>query len=391
MAFDAVIIGAGPAGSTAARVLARSGARVAIVDGSHPREKACGGGVTARAMAYVPDGAVLGPIVQTVGTAVFEARTAAAPVPLNDRDVLRIFPRRDFDRALLDAAVAAGAMPVPHRATAIERDGTGWIVAAGPERIAASWLLGADGPSGVVRKRVFRPFRREQLSVAAGAFVDNVSADEIVVAFIDRPQGYLWSFPRRDHLAVGACAQADVTSPAELHAIVDRWLDRYPRARGFPRRRYAWPIPSLSVRDLDEEVPARDRWLLLGDAAGLVDPITREGIFFALQSGAFAAEALQTRNPPAGYTAAIRAEIHPELKRAARLRDAFFRPRFTSLLIEALNNSRAIQTVMVDLVGGRQPYAGLRRRLLSTFEFTLMMKLIARRLTTSDQRLTTND
>jgi flavin-dependent dehydrogenase len=196
------------------------------------------------------------------------------------------------------------------------------------------------------------------------------------VRFVDRPRGYLWSFPRRDHLAVGACAQADQTTPRELHAIVDAWLDAYPLAKGCRRRRYAWPIPSLSAADLDAERPAGDRWMLLGDAAGLVDPITREGIYFALRSGSLAAAAIATPDPSTEYEGQVRGEIHAEIKRAARVHDSFFRPQFTELLVAALAQSPRIRRVMIDLIGGRQPYAGLKRRLIATGELGLMVRLL---------------
>ncbi len=226
--------------------------------------------------------------------------------------------RRSMQR-LLDEAIASGAVLVAGRLVSCERVAAGWTLntTAGP--VSGSWLLGADGASGVVRKRVFRPFLRRQLSIAAGSFVEDVTADEIVIHFIDRPRGYLWSFPRRDHLAVGACAQADGTTAGELHAIVDRWLDTYAPARERHRRRYVWPIPSLSAPDLDIERPAGDRWMLLGDAAGLVDPITREGIFFALRSGSLAAAALAGSDPSTTYGHSIHEEIHSEIKRADRI------------------------------------------------------------------------
>jgi flavin-dependent dehydrogenase len=119
--------------------------------------------------------------------------------------------------------------------------------------------------------------------------------------------------------------------------------------------------------------------MLLGDAAGLVDSITREGIFFALQSGAFAAQALITSDPARTYAASVRDAIHPELKRAARLRATFFRPSFTSLLIDALNRSQRIRQIMLDLIAGRQGYAGLKRRLLRTFEISLMIEMLTGR------------
>src|SRR6185312_12531586 len=174
-------------------------------------------------------------------------------VPFDSDQVLSVFPRARFDAALLNDAKSAGADHIAGRVLAVDRDASGWMVTTTGGSIGASWLLGADGASGVVRKRVFRPFHRRQLSIAAGSFVDDVSVQEIVVRFVDRPRGYLWPFPRRDHLAVGACAQADETTTRELHAIVDGWLDGYPPATGRRRRRYAWPIPSLSAADFDAE------------------------------------------------------------------------------------------------------------------------------------------
>jgi geranylgeranyl reductase family protein len=380
MHFDSVIVGAGPAGCMAARDLARAGARVAIVDGSHPREKACGGGVTGRALELLtPRPPATLESGRRITSAVFQAADQVAHVNLPSGEVLHVFPRSLFDAALLDEATASGAVHVSARATAIERAGHRWVIGTARGPVEGAWLLGADGPSGVTRKRVFRPFARRQLSVAAGSFVDEVTTGEIVVGFVDHPRGYLWSFPRHNHLAVGTCAQADQSSTAELHDITDAWLDAYPTAAGHRRRRYAWPIPSLSARDLDEERPAGNGWLLLGDAAGLVDPITREGIFFAMRSGQLAAEALACRDSARAYTAAVRDHIHAELKRAADLRDAVFRPRFTKLLIDALNRSASIRNVMIDLISGRQTYATLKRRLLSTLEVGLMWHLFAGR------------
>jgi flavin-dependent dehydrogenase len=197
------------------------------------------------------------------------------------------------------------------------------------------------------------------------------------VAFLDRPRGYLWSFPRPDHLAVGACAQADACTPETLQAATARWLDAYPPAAGRARHTYAWPIPSLAAADFDREHPSGDRWMLLGDAAGLVDPITREGIYFALRSGIAAADALSAADPAAEYAHAVRDTIHDELRRAARIKEAFFRPRFTSLLIDALDRSESVRDVMIDLIAGRQTYRGLKRRLLSTLELGLMWRLFA--------------
>jgi flavin-dependent dehydrogenase len=359
----------------AARDLARTGAAVALIDGSHPREKPCGGGVTGRALELVQIAAPGRPI----RTVRFDAGGRSTTVPLPG-DYLEVFSRDAFDRALLDEARQAGAQFAAVRATGLDRTAQGWEVRlADGATLTAPWLLGADGAGGMVRKKVLRPFERAQLSIAAGSYVDGSDISEIVIRFVDDPRGYLWSFPRPGHLAVGTCAQADVATTATMHAVTDAWLDTYPAAAGLPRRRYAWPIPSLSASDLDAEQPSGPGWMLLGDAAGLVDPITREGIYFALRSGILAARSLAAADPSRAYAAAVRDELHDELRRAARLKAGFFRPRFTSLLIEALDRSPAVREVMIDLVAGRQPYRGLKRRLLATMELGLAVRLLRSR------------
>ena len=427
-AFDVAVVGAGPAGAIAARELACAGARVALLDGSHPREKPCGGGVTGRALAVAgqlphlstPHQDTTSPVQggasrfqggatplqggssrvpgevspaegvrsqaegaqeRVVAAAVFEHATRRAVVPLPDADVLHVFAREQFDLALREQALARGAIGVEARLTKLARTAAGWEIRTSTgATLQAAHLLAADGAASGLRRQLFRPFARHQLSIAAGSYVDGVETSEIVIAFIDRPRGYLWSFPRPGHLAVGTCAQADDTSAAEMHACTDAWLERYAPAAGRPRRRYAWPIPSLDAQGLDAERPAGDGWMLLGDAAGLVDPITREGIYFAMRSGQLAAEALRTAAPAAAYAEAVRDELHAELRRAARLKEGFFRPRFTGLLVGALGDSAAVRSVMVDLIGGRQPYAGLKRRLIRTMEFGLMWKMLRQRV-----------
>src|SRR6185312_15081408 len=109
-------------------------------------------------------------------------------VPFDSDQVLSVFPRARFDAALLNDAKSAGADHIAGRVLAVDRDASGWMVTTTGGSIGASWLLGADGASGVVRKRVFRRFHRRQLSIAAGSFVDDVSVPEIVVRFVDRPR-----------------------------------------------------------------------------------------------------------------------------------------------------------------------------------------------------------
>jgi flavin-dependent dehydrogenase len=275
--------------------------------------------------------------------------------------------------------VNAGARLIAARVTNVTPDGDEWILAMRDGTIRSDWLLGADGPNSLVRRRVLRPFARADLSIATGFFVHGRTSREIAIAFEDDPPGYLWSFPRQDHLAVGVCAQADDSSVSALLPMASRWIARNVTG-AVQLERYSWPIPSLRVATLECESPAGPRWMLLGDAGGMVDPITREGIFFAVLSGNAAADCLLGGgDPTARYAQRIRDSVHAELIRAARLKARFFNPRFTRLLVHSLQRSAAIRGVMADLISGRQTYHGLRRRLIGTFELGLMLALLRSR------------
>lgn len=378
------IVGAGPAGAWAAYCLARRGARVALFDPSHPREKPCGGGVTGRALALVAgaiDASVLPASIIRSARFVDTASERSASIPLDTsgldaETMLAVVSRSEFDRALLDAACHAGATLVPARVTdvAVTSHGVRLETTAGPRQ--ASFVIGADGANSLVKRRLARPFRRDQLSIATGYFAHGVTGDEIVIELTADPPGYIWSFPRPTHLAIGICAQADAGATAG--ALRDRtaaWIRQVGIARGARLAPYSWPIPSLDAAGFGTLEIAGSRWCLAGDAAGLVDPITREGIYFALVSGMWAAECVDARGPDA-YASRVREEIVPELTRAAQWKSTFFRPAFTALLMRALQQSAAIGEVIADLVAGRQSYRGLERRLLQTVELGLAWQLL---------------
>jgi geranylgeranyl reductase family protein len=376
---DVAVVGAGPSGAWTAALLAQRGARVLLLDSSHPREKPCGGGVTGRALALVGNCVALkGLPAVAVRRARFvdsRAGTDASVTLASDNAALIVVSRAEFDGRLLAAAQAAGADVVAARVTELVRADTGFrLTTANRGEFRVPLVVGADGANSLVRRRVSRAFPRGQLSVATGYFARGVTSEEIVIEMTVDPPGYIWSFPRPDHLAIGICAQADTGVTVDtLRTTVRNWIVATGIAGRAPLDCYSWPIPSLDASTFLSLEMAGPGWFTVGDAAGLVDPITREGIYFGLRSAELVAETIASTvaNRARVFTDRIRHEIGADLARAARFKAGFFRPRFARLLVDALAASPQVREVMADLVAGTQSYRGLKWRLAKTLELGL--------------------
>ena len=381
------IIGAGPAGAMAAVRLARAGASVALFDPSHPREKPCGGGLTGRALALVSDVIDIPSLpAVVVKSATVEGPERAAHVALIDRGAtpdssLLVISRAVFDRALADAAIAAGARLVPEKVVDLVRHGARMTVRTDRGEYEFDQVLGADGATSVVRKKLARPFARAQLSVAAGFFVHGSTASSIAVKTTLEQPGYLWSFPRTDHLAVGICAAAEHHATSGRLRAQSSGMDRATRPPSehasravrvaHSEHRLSRPTRGQPGRRGMDAARRRGR---AGRSADAGRHLLRAGV--RPVGGRRAHGDLRARVPRPRYADRVLSDMQPELARAARLSRLFFTPAFSSLLVRALDESQSIRDVFVDLVGGVQPYRGLRRRLLATRQWTLAARAI---------------
>ncbi len=355
------IVGAGPAGSLLAYRLARSGVSVVLFDPSHPREKPCGGGLTGKALGLLPEAPEADPLpARRVPCCRFESGDGPA-VEVELRKPVAIVARREFDAWLLRRAVSAGARYLTERVTSVDAGGSLQTASGGAHGF--DLVVGADGASSLVRRTFLGPLPKERLHMAVGWF--SPGTVPMTVRFTPGLAGYLWLFPRRDHVAIGISAPLAAVPSRDLLARLRREVARdFPAFSDQDAGLYGHTIPTAAADPQSIRELAGERWALLGDAAALADPITGEGLYPALHSAAVLAETLLTEASPQGYPERLLAGYGRELLRAAGLKARFYSPGFTSRMVRASARSRAVREVLTDLVLGEQGYLSLKRRLL---------------------------
>jgi geranylgeranyl diphosphate/geranylgeranyl-bacteriochlorophyllide a reductase len=272
-----------------------------------------------------------------------------------------IASRRELDAWLLRRALEAGARHVPERVVEVGADRRLRTAAGRRERY--DLIVGADGASSLVRRTFLGPTPLARLTMAAGWFARG--AAPMLVRFTPGLAGYLWLFPRRDHVGVGICAPLAWTPTRQMLARLESEAAReFPALADPEAPRYAHTIPSPSADPGSITEIAGEGWALVGDAAALADPITGEGIYYALRSSALLAETLRKDASPARYPERALEDFGRDLLKAAALRERFYAPGFPARMIRFSAWSRAVRDVLADLVLGSQGYVGLKRRLL---------------------------
>jgi geranylgeranyl reductase family protein len=362
MRYDAIVVGAGPAGSYAAYLLAKGGAAVALLDrASFPREKPCGGALSRKALELVEldlspviHGRVTGAWLAHGERAVFcDTRGMAAAMTL----------RTELDALLIEHAVAAGATFHPQtNFLDVETRGGDVRVTASRGELTGRVLLAADGVASAVRRRVFGGDVVEYAPAVEALVYARPAAlarfrDRVLLDLAGMPRGYGWIFGKRDHLNVGVYS---ICRTGGIRGHLAAFLARHPSLAGCERIRYlGHPIPVANRARRFERGPV---WLL-GDAAGLAECVLGEGIYFALKSAALAARAFFAPTARA-YTRLLEDEVLPELAAAERLaRTCYAHQRF---LFERIARSRYASRLFLGVVTGEIGYRECLFRSLAT-------------------------
>jgi geranylgeranyl reductase family protein len=367
------ILGGGPAGAIAAEQLASAGLRVTLFDEKLAWEKPCGGGLTFKAYSQYPF-LIDNPMPKRFVTETTLSAPRAGQVKLKLDDPLLIYSRLDLNRMLLERAERAGAQLEKTRVTGIERRDRGWQLRTPSGAAAqADFCVVATGARNPLRD-VGTQLRPGDAMTALGYYVP-AQQERIDIQFLSRLEGYIWVFPRCGHLSVGICGKGE---PA---AALRKRLERYMQERGISwkdAKFYSHLLPSLETKSWKSNRIAGDGWVAVGDAAGLVDPITGEGLYYAIRSGDLAAQAVLEDGAGVDerYRRLLRRDFAADLEFGSRLAKRIFHGSFllgtvTARMVQFTRRSPRFSTIMQDLFAGKQPYLGLKRRLLENLNGSL--------------------
>ncbi len=357
------VIGGGPAGALVAAELARSGREVLLFDEKLAWEKPCGGGLTDKALARWPflRAAQVDPKwIRDCELIAPSGRKAAFQLD----QPIAIFSRLALNGLVLDRAREAGARVFRERITKIDGNAGGWHLRSSSGTHHPEYLVLAAGGRDPFRGQFSQPPGPENFMTAVGFYIPGTS-QVAQVKFLKGLHGYIWIFPRSDHFSAGICGRMKGKTTAELRRLLEESLPEFGLSLEGARF-YAHILPSFTVKTLQSAAFSGDGWAMIGDAAGFVDGITGEGLYYALRSAELLSQALLA-DAPQHYPLYVKQDFLPELERAARIADRFYSGDWLGgtvleRMVQLTARSSRFRELMRDLFAGTQEYSDLRRR-----------------------------
>jgi geranylgeranyl reductase family protein len=372
------VLGGGPSGAFAAEKLASAGVRTVLIDEKLAWEKPCGGGLTYKAYHEYPFLIHNDTPKRIVNETVLTAPKAGS-VALQLRDPLVIYSRYDLNNMLLCRADKAGAQIEKTRVTEMVRSGGGWKLRTKTGNIDADFCVLATGARNPLRCAGTTLTPQDTMS-ALGYFVPG-TREKIDIQFLDNLEGYIWVFPRPGHLSVGICGKG--VPAADLRKRLEHYMDENSIQREGSTF-YSHLLPCLETPAWKQNRVAGDGWMAVGDAAGLVDPITGEGLYYAMRSADLATRTLLSDasmhtafdRTEQAYRWLLRRDFAADLELGSRLAQRIFHGTYMfgsvpARMIQFTRRSPSFRAVMQDLFSGTQNYIGLKGRLLRNLNGSL--------------------
>src|SRR5947207_6071443 len=365
------IVGGGPSGAMCGEQLARAGHEVAIFDEHLAWEKPCGGGLTHKAIQKYPfllENSHPKKLIHSVELIASDDQRAT----LEMTNPIVIYSRKVLNGLLLDRAKSAGCKVQQSHVVSVETSGEKPRFCVEGEWQTADFLVLAAGARNHLLPGT-RALERDGLEMTQVYFIPQ-TADAITVKFLPHFDGYIWSFPRCDHLSVGICGNMASHTSGQLREHLQTFVQKH----DIPTENaqfYSHVLPSPQERTLSQRTVVGKNWALVGDAAAWVDPLTGEGLFYAMRSGELLGRAL-AEGCPEKYPARVRAAFSTELEFAARIVRRFYRGTFlgtavTTRMVQFLRRSAVFRQLMADIFSGTQDYTTLKQRVVGHLGMTL--------------------
>ncbi|WP_019544646.1 geranylgeranyl reductase family protein [Streptomyces sulphureus] len=365
--WDVVVVGGGPAGASAAYAAAVAGRRVLLVEKAElPRYKTCGGGIIGPTRDSLPPGFEL-PLKDRVDAVTFSHNGRLARTRRSRNTLFGLVNRPEFDRQLVELAQKAGAevrtgatvsRVEQHGPAVPDRRSVAVVLSGEEEPVLARAVVGADGSASRIGAHVGVKLDQVDLGLEAEIPVPRSVADDwrgrVLIDWGPLPGSYGWVFPKDDTLTVG------VISARGEGAATKRYLDDFVGRLGLAGFEPRISSGHLTRCRAEDSPLSRGRVLVCGDAAGLLEPWTREGISFALRSGRLAGEwavriaeshdAVDARRQALNYAFAIKAGLGVEMGVGSRLLRVF--SRRPGLIHAALTGFRPAWSVFARITRG---------------------------------------
>ncbi|MEM0493588.1 MAG: NAD(P)/FAD-dependent oxidoreductase [Candidatus Thermoplasmatota archaeon] len=357
--YDIIIVGAGPAGSYLGYLLAKNGLHPVIFDHSHPREKPCGGGITAFALERFQFIQEISENITPENEMEIISHSGISVMTRGEKSSLTV-SRATFDKYLLDKAVESGSIWIPERVIDVKLKDDIWEVKTKKGKYYSRLIVGADGVDSIVRKRILGPIPKEDIGVCYGCYAVSKRRETPVMKFLGGKEGYAWCAPRRDHLSIGI--GTNFSYMKNIKNMFKNFISsHYPHVEIISR--WGAKIPNVKNPKFYSLPCAGDNWILIGDAAGHVDPITGDGISYALWDAELSSEAIIKKDPKS-FDLFWRKSYSEKLISGCKMRRLFYNRFLIENLLKISSKSTSLSAMLYDIVNSKQDYQSLPKRII---------------------------